>query len=269
LEAFGELLSLALPTSATERTPEPRRAGRLTRDTDPAGGFQQLSRVVDAAGRTVTVTTALGRATSYRLDDHADGGQHRQITLPDATSSVTDRDAADTRVSLAPDGTQTTSSVAPDPLFGGLSPYPSRVETRLPSGLTRLETFARTATLATLGDPLSLTSLTESRSLNGQTWATLWDAVSRVETTTSPMGRTTSRQLTALGQTAQAALPGVLPFAQQFDAFGRPTSSTQGTRTSSFGYDPASGFLRSLTDALAQTTTLDTDAVRREPRGIR
>jgi RHS repeat-associated protein len=77
------------------------------------------------------------------------------------------------------------------------------------------------------------------------------------------MGRQTSRQLTAFGQTTQAAVPGLLPVAQQFDAFGRPTTTTQGTRTSSFGYDPASGFLRSLTDALAQTTTLDTDAVGR------
>jgi RHS repeat-associated protein len=80
------------------------------------------------------------------------------------------------------------------------------------------------------------------------------------------MGRTSSRQLTSFGQTAQAAVPGVLPVAHAFDSFGRPTTTTQGTRTSSFGYDPASGFLRSLTDALAQTTTLDTDAVGRVTR---
>src|SRR5262249_35670390 len=53
--------------------------GRLHRDEDPASGFKELTRTSSGGSDTVTVTTALGRVSTYVTSTPAAGGQDRTM----------------------------------------------------------------------------------------------------------------------------------------------------------------------------------------------
>lgn len=56
--------------------------GRLIRDEDPAGGVQTLAREDDGANYVVTHETLLGRATSYEVENLANGDTRQSVVAP-------------------------------------------------------------------------------------------------------------------------------------------------------------------------------------------
>ena len=91
--------------------------GRLVRDEDPAGGVKTLARVDTENGHEVTLTTALGRASTYtvellptgevrRVNSDRAGARTTVLTNPNGSVTVT-----------SPDGTRTTIQRGPDPRF--------------------------------------------------------------------------------------------------------------------------------------------------------
>ena len=129
-------------------------------------------------------------------------------------------------------------------------------------GLTATLSASRTAILATAGDPLSLTKLTETATLNGRTTSSVYDAATKTLTATSPATRKSTVVLDALGRVIQAQVTGILPVNASYDAQGRLATVTQGTgadaRTLGYAYD-ANGYLASVTDPLGRKVQFDYD----------
>ena len=240
--------------------------GRLEKDQAPDGSSQNLSRTGWPWDYEVTRTTKLGRTTTYAVQTQEDGSQLRTNTMRDGTvaTSTTNADGS-TAVTLA-DGTQVTSKTAPDPRFGLVLPYVSESTTTLPSGLASTTTRAHTAVLSDPFDPLSVVTTTETTTVNGRTFTSVYDAATRTTTRTTPVGRISTVTVDEQGRIIYSAPPGVLPTEMGYDAQGRISTIAQGTRQQTFGYDAQTGYLLSVTDALTQQTLFQRDAMGRATR---
>ena len=224
--------------------------GRLAKDEDPAGGFQTLTRTETPGGHTVTRTTAMGRTTGYQVSALPTGQRTRTNMFASAISAFEERGADGVRSMTLPDGMQITQLLSPDPRFGMQAPVVSRTSVT-PSGKMLTLTRSRTPTLSNPNDPLSLTTLTETVSVNGKPFTSVFTKATGKSTDTSPLGRQTSTTLDARGQVVKREVSGVLPVDYFYDAQGRLTTTQQGTRIASRAYHP-SGYLASITDALMQ-----------------
>ncbi|MBI4951795.1 MAG: hypothetical protein HY908_07155, partial [Myxococcales bacterium] len=213
--------------------------GRLTKATDASGGWQQLVRTDDAAGGySVELTTALLHAATYGVGSGATGSRMRTNVFPGVAASATTVVGLDgRRTTTRPDGTTVTSEQVADPRFGYLAPVQIERRVRTP-GLLELERkVTREVTLAVPHDPLSLASSTETLTLNGRAFTTVYDAATRTLTRTTPLGRERATTFDALGHVVEVSEPGRLPVTLTYDAAGRLATLTQGSRTWRRTYD--------------------------------
>jgi RHS repeat-associated protein len=246
--------------------------GRLIRDDDADGGFKTLTRTDSSQGRSVAIQTAMGRTNTYGIETLSNGSELRSVTNAAGLSTQVTRTLDNDTTLLSPDGTQTTTAFTADPRFGLSSLYPSRIETRLPSGLTRLEMLQRSVVLSNPLDPFSLVSWSEQRAINGQSWTSSFDLASRTLTTTSPLGRVTTQTFSDKGDLLSMTVPGVVPWTFSYDAQGKllQTAQTDGisSRTTTLTY-ASSGYLSSVLDSLQQLTSFEHDAVGRVTKETR
>lgn len=246
--------------------------GRLIRDVNAIPGSEgtRLDTVFDANGWTVTITSPEGRVTTHRVDrsgalDPA-VRERRTITRTSAGANLTttiDKYADGAHASVAPDGTKrTVLATAADPRWGGSMLFDSSVRTDIghpttTHSMTRTE--SRSATLATPGDPWSVTSQTITTVLSG---AGLSDATTTrvfaagppaTWTTTTPAGRQTRETLDALERVTEVAVLGstpvtLAPLQYHYDAQGRVDQVTRGSRVYTATFDPTTGWVQSTND---------------------
>jgi RHS repeat-associated protein len=115
----------------------------------------------------------------------------------------------------------------------------------------------KVATLANPNDPLSLTSLVQTTTLQNDPSRVLtsnYVASSRTLTQTSPLKRTISQALNPQGQVSGVQLGNLVPVQLQYDSRGRLSQVVQGARVSSLTYD-AHGNLSSSQDPLGRATS--------------
>ncbi|RLB51002.1 MAG: hypothetical protein DRI90_23280, partial [Deltaproteobacteria bacterium] len=133
--------------------------GLLTKATRPSatGGFQDFVRTDHVAGngRTVTRSTALGRVTTYVIDENVDGSKDWAVIGSDGLSAHTSFGADETVVTTLPDGTEITRVAGPDPRYGMLAPVPTRLSVRT-GGKTLEVATERVASLSDPNDPTSI-----------------------------------------------------------------------------------------------------------------
>jgi YD repeat-containing protein len=231
--------------------------GRLTRDANAAGGSQNLANVKleDPPGTRVTITTAEGAATAYRVEDLPIVDQRRTVTQPDGTSTVSVTGTNGKTTTTGPDGTLSSLVRGPDPRFGMSAPVSTSQTVTTPGGRVSSLVQARAANLTDPNDPLSLVTLTDTITVNGRASTSVYDAASRTTTSTSAASRQSTTVLDTLGRPTLTQTAGLAPVAYTYDARGRLDTVTQGTgpdaRAVSFGYD-AAGYLASITDALGR-----------------
>ncbi|MGH7572373.1 MAG: RHS repeat-associated core domain-containing protein [Gemmatimonadota bacterium] len=242
-------------------------AGLLTRDDDPAGGFQTLSRTQETDAYEVTRTTALGRATTYRVEELPTGGQRRVNTSPSGLVAETIIGTDGTTTTLAPDGTITSVTVSGDPRYGMESPILEQMSVTTPGGLTSLIKGTRKAALTTLGDPLSWTSQLDSLVVNGRVFTNSYDFASRSLTSMTPEGRRFTGKIDSLGRVVQDSVPGLAAVHYSYDAFGRLSQLSQGSRTWLYTYD-AAGRLQTVTDPLGRVDSFHYDVADRLTRQV-
>ena len=104
--------------------------GRLTRDEDPAGGFQTLTRTELAppfqpgttGGYEVTHQTALGQQTRYQVNQLASGAEQLKNFLPDGTQTISTVGANGSSTTVDAAGNQTTLQLSGDPRWGLQAP---------------------------------------------------------------------------------------------------------------------------------------------------
>ena len=237
--------------------------GFLTQNTEPDGSYHMYSRGGKLAPTSVTRTSALGRTQVFGLSRSANNDAQTRTTTGSEGFTKTKKRNVDHSGSVTyPDGTTVTTGELADPRFGIQSPYTSSTTTTTPSGLTRNESRSRTVTLSDSQNPLSLTSLIESITVNGRTSQSSYTASSRRMTLTSAAGRVTTTDYDALGRVTQISPPGVYPTQLHYDARGRNDTITQGTRVTTLAYR-TDGFLDNILDPLLHRTTFGYDPVGR------
>ncbi len=228
--------------------------GLLIKDEDPAGGSKSLSRTEGTNSYQATVTTAMGRSTSYLVENLPTGDQRRTNTYPDGTKRIIVMKQDQSTTTTSPDGTFVNTVSGPDPRFGMQSPLPKSVTVTTPGGLAMNVTNTRIA--YPTGNPLALVSLADTISKNGQSFTTvyMYDGTTRTFTTTTPEGRQATSQIDSLGRVIQAQVSGLDAVQYGYDAQGRLIGMTQGTgpeaRNYTLQYNPQ-GYLSSITDPLS------------------
>jgi RHS repeat-associated protein len=220
--------------------------GRLRRDDDPANGFKTLTTIDGDTSVRVTLSTALNRTTAFQFDRLPDGSFLRRITDPVGLVTISKDSSDGTSRRTHPDGTITTGRSTGDTRFGMQAPVMTSGTVRLPSGLTATVAAGRKPTLATPGDPLSLTSLVDSVMLNGKKYKTVYNAADRRFTNTSPTGRQSFTTVDAIGRLKVQRTPGIDSVIYTYDNRGRLGQQQVGGRTWTYSYDTRGRLLSSL-----------------------
>ena len=241
--------------------------GRLTRDDDPAGGFKTLARTdLGFADYSVLFKTALNRTFSTRVQDLSTGDRQRVTTLPSGLQTTLLERANGMNTFTTPDGMVTNETLSGDPRWKMQAPITTSATITTPGGLNLAATFARSVTLATAGNPLSLTSQTDTLNVNGVNYTSAYTAANRTFNDTTPLGRQRTTVIDTLGRITQRQFANLNPASYAYDARGRLASAAFGTggeaRTASFSYNTG-GFLSSITDPLGRTEAYTYDAAGR------
>ena len=243
--------------------------GRLIRDQNAAGGFWVLSRIDQVTGYTVTVTAALARTIVYKTEYLATGNRRRLTIAADGTSTETVIKTDGSQRITYPDGTVDVVVRGPDPRWGMQAPVLTSLARTTPGGLVQTITHSRTATLTNGADPLSLKTLTETFTVNGRTFTSIYDAATKTAISTSAAGHQGKHVIDTLGRVIQAEVLGLLPAYMTYDARGRLAKLTQGTgvdaRTANFNYN-SQGYLDRVTDPLGRSLSYVYDPAGRGTR---
>ena len=178
-DAGGLLTSFTKPRGeVSQYTYDPE--GRLLTATSADLYGQTLARTNTATGYQVTRASALGRTTGYRVENLPVGGQRRTTTFPDGTTTVVDEGTDGRTRTTLPDGSVT------EPLAGARSTVstclrPFLRSRRRPMEPTDLRPCRRRERreLSDPADPLSLVSMTETRTLNGRATTSVYTAATR------------------------------------------------------------------------------------------
>ena len=263
----GGLLSQYIDARGGSASYQYDNDGFLTQNTEPDGSYHTYTRsplpgsgaLPTSVPGSVTRTSALGRTEVFQLTASATGDtQTVSVRGADGLSTTQTRSADHTGSVSTPDGMVVTTQETADPRFGIQAGYTSSTVTKTPSALTRTETHSRSAALSNPQDPLSLTSLIESVTVNGNTSSSSYNASTRRMTMTSPAGRVTTMDYDALGHVVAISPPGVQSMQLHYDAHGRNDTITQGSRVTTLAYD-SSGFLHSILDPASHSTVFGYD----------
>jgi RHS repeat-associated protein len=236
--------------------------GRLVRDEDPSGGVKNLARIETTTGMTVTVTTGLGRATVYATGVISPGDRYRTVQMPSGAKTTLLTRADGVQLQTDPDGTRTTVALGPDPRWGMRAPIASSVIISMPNGLRHETTTVRTVTLSDKKNLMSLQTLAEQVTINGNLETTTYNAANRTLTFVSAEDRTGVSTLDALGRVVSEQAAGLSPANYTYDSRGRLVTATMGSgtqmRTVGFSYN-SNGYLASITDPLNRTVSFSYD----------
>lgn len=247
----GLLLSFTKPKGTTS-TFAYDSLGRLIKDEDPAGGVKALVRTKESNGHTVTITTAENLTTIYKTEQFTAGASRRTNTDPNGLTTITNTGTDGTRTTTAPDGTVTTTTEGADPRFGMQAPLTSSMTITTPGGLTYSYGEARSVTLSDENNPLSIVIMTDTKTINGKTFTSFYDASLRKTNTTTPVGRQRFTLLDAKGRVYQEQFAGLNAVTYGYDDKGRLISITEGGRTTTINYDSLNQ-ISSITDAAGRT----------------
>ena len=156
---------------------------------------------------------------------------------------------------LTPDGTIGTQELGADPRFGIAAPVLKNDITATPGGLNLNVRSGRSATLTDPNNPLSLSTQTDTFSINGRIYTSVFDAITRTFNKNTPLNRQATAVIDTQGRTTQFQFANLSAANFSYDARGRLTTATYGaagaTRTSNFTYN-SGGFLSSFTDPLGR-----------------
>jgi RHS repeat-associated protein len=210
------------------------------------------------------MTSGEGRVSVYGVERTTTGERVYTKEAPDGSIVVRRHTDGSTAITQ-PNGTETTSTLGPDPRFGMLAPVTTEQRIETPSGLALLQTTLRTAELEDATDQLSHTALTTTVTVNDRALTAAFDAASLTWTQTSPEGRVQTSKLNERGLLDVSRVTGLAEVNYQYDDRGRLTQMSRGAtnqRAVEFDYD-ANGYLGSLTDAQNKTVTFENDIVGR------
>ncbi|MFB6255335.1 MAG: RHS repeat-associated core domain-containing protein [Haloplanus sp.] len=260
----GYLSSAALP-DGRQVTFDHTDDGLLTRLTDPKDNVTQYA--YDAQGRATGRTGPRGNTTTLVRTDLDDGVEVKEITpemrettyraervngnrkfvrtcCNGAKRETVLTSSGERRVSFA-DGRSRTVEWGPDPRYGLAAPVAEREVDESPGGRTSTTATERSATLTDLTDPLSLSSFTETITVNGRAFELTYDGGDRLRTTT-PEGRSVEAVFNGRGRPTELTVDGTDPVSFARSGDGRLTELTQAGATA--GFEHGGGVTTAATD---------------------
>jgi|GEM_PF-2102815 len=225
-----------------------------------------LSRTGVGSGYFVTVTKPSGLESDHQVVNPSVGGENRQETDSLGLATTESRGENGTRTTMFPNGAKLELTYAADPRLGLQAPFEAKRVFTSPGNKVLTLERTNTVDLKDPNDPLSLISQTRKLTINGKQFTRVYQAATRTATSTSPLGRTSSRTLDIQGRMVQAQVANFSPAKYAYDGRNRLASVATGTgagaRLVKFGYD-AAGRLAVLTDPLGGIERLTYDAVGR------
>lgn len=257
----GLLTSFTDPNSNVSRFGYDKQ-GRLVRDENAAGGVQTLERIEHPSGVTVEKNTAAGYTTRSTLEYGTDDERERTTTWPDNSQSHEIARSSWVTVTHA-EGIVTTQHAGPDPRWGMWSPLVETARLETPGGLVATASTERDIALTERDDPFALLAITETLTLNGQTFTSAYHAPSRTFVNTTPAGREMITAVDSIGRMTRIQIGDLAENTLSYDEHGRISTMRQGsgseTRTVSFAYNNA-GYLAAITNQLSDSAQFAYDA---------
>lgn len=243
-------------------------AGYLRAARDPLGAGPILTRAQQTPRlATVTVSSAEGVATVYRVEELPNGGQVRSTAVAGNEVMRTVSDVGGQTIT-ATDGTVTVLRERPDPRFGLEAPA-TDITVTTPAGITARLELERSVELIDPADPLSHASIIERTTVDGARYESHYSAAERRWTLSSPSGRTAFIALDARGRVLARSAAGLAPISQEYDSQGHLVALSRGTGSEArrwlFEYE-AGGRLSALSDPLSRRIVFDYDAAGRLSR---
>jgi RHS repeat-associated protein len=238
--------------------------GFLIKDSDPVGGVINLALTNNSSGYSVAETTAQGQSSNQKIAfSNTASSTTQQYTniWPNglqASQTKTQQNGQLTESASLPNGNSYSTTYGPDPRWGMQVPI-ATTETVTGGNLSMNIASARTASLANPADPFSLISETDTQSVNGRNYKSVFTAASRTWEDTTAAGRVSTTVLDALERISSIQSPGQAPIDYVYDNRGRLSSFSQGTRHSTLNYDD-NGLLASITNPLNLTRSFTYDA---------
>jgi len=233
--------------------------GLLTLDENPASGYTTLAGTNTSTSKQQILTTALGRTTTYLTEYIPTGDQRQTITTPTGGQSVTLLKTDGSQQATMSDGMTSLVTLGTDPRFGALVYVPASTTIKTPAGLTMTLARTRMVSFADPATPVSLTSQTDTITVNGRAYSSLFDATQNISTTSTPAGRTLVALTDSLGRPLSIRLdPAIAPITFSYDTRGRLYQTAQGNQQVTYGYDLL-GRLASRSDIRERTTTYGYD----------
>ncbi|MDQ6799856.1 MAG: hypothetical protein M3041_03365 [Acidobacteriota bacterium] len=241
--------------------------GRLQTDRDPAGGTSTFVRSGLVDDYTVTRTTAEGKTSSFHVQERDGGARTVTTTASDGTATTQTVDRGGTTVVQQPDGTSSRMTPLGDARFGLFAPQANGRFTT-PFGHQINTSTLHVVSLSNPSDPFSSpSSETSTLTINGRTYSSTFTAATQSVQQTTPAGRQLTLTLDTKGRASQSQVPGITPFGFTYSTSGLLSNIQQGTRATSFGYDPQRR-LTSITDPLSRTVQFQYDAADRVTKQI-
>lgn len=234
--------------------------GRLRKATDATGASKTLTREVDGTLTTVRVESREGHITQYEVKELGGGSVQRTVTNPDGTvlrATITPTLITETR----PDGTTIRIERGADPQWGAMVPFTASTTVTAPSGQRLVTTRTRTVTLSNPNDPLTVTSVVDTVTVNGRPTTITYTAATRKVRTVSPSGRVVEEFLDGKGRTSEIRIPGFASLFTDYDSVGRLESVRRGARTYTMTWNDLDR-PEGVTDALGRQVGYEWD-----PRG--
>jgi RHS repeat-associated protein len=234
--------------------------GYVVSDTDPDGVKSTVAASASGGQRTVTVTSPLGRTTTFRNGGSAEAGFNRTVTTASGAQTVTTFGPDGAATGTMSDGSVTGSELGSDPRFGALGHFTKKLTVKEPSGSTLELTSERTATLADKTNPFSVANLTESSKLGAAPPTTRsYDGASRTLTVTEPEGKKGTVKFDAKGHVVSLREDAAeAPATTTVNGRGLVTETVQGADRHEYTYD-AHDHLASAADALGHTSHYEYD----------
>ncbi|MCB1053965.1 MAG: DNRLRE domain-containing protein [Acidobacteria bacterium] len=227
--------------------------GRLTAAEDRSGARQSFARYGAplAPVQNVGAQDRSGSFTVYKTFEDRSGLVGRSVNDDTGRQHLSKRyPDGERRVDRA-DGTRSRSREAPDPRFGMAAPRRGSLDATLPGGLNLSASTSSRADLLDPDNPLSITTLDETITINGQVYSAFYSAFDRSTFLVTPAGRFTSQVIDAQGRVVERERPGFAPVSYEYRADGLLTSVSVGSgaamRVTSYSYDPMRR-LSSVTD---------------------
>ncbi len=241
-------------------------AGLLIAMHDPLNATDTLSRAVLDSGHEVSLTSAEERTTTYRIENTPSGSRNRTVVTPDGLATETIIGTDGSHKTTLPDGTIIEGVQGPDPRFGMLVPILAEQKRTTPDGIETSKTMERTVVLSEPDDILSVVSITDTLSFNGKTFTTVYDGATGSFTSTSPEGRTSTRQIDTKGRTTARQTEDLAATTYSYNARGQLTLAERGigteSRSNHYGYD-TSGRISTTADAENRSLSFQYDAANR------